>query len=85
MADKTQVNVRIVRLDYKRPWWAVRVSEADVRARHAGIASACYLPGSFRTWKIAELVALNLAAAYRFSGYNVTLDTKTCRRRVKRG
>lgn len=74
--EKPQAMVKVLRFDKERPRWGVRAL-AD------GIAAI--LPGDFTSWQIAEQIAVRLADAYRRSGYDVALDTTTCKKRQKSG
>jgi hypothetical protein len=72
-----QVNIKVVRLDKKRPTWGVKFSHCH---EYGLMWHKSMLPGEFR-YRDARAIANVLAVFYRANGYKVALDTKTCQRR----
>jgi len=73
---KKQVNIKVLRVPKKKPKWSVRISTPD----ELGLVMSVCLPGEFQTWSDARSIANVLAIFYRKNGYDVALDTKTCRK-----
>lgn len=74
----SQMIVRVRRYGKIRPTWGVGITEIT----SGGTPLVTSLPGEFRTWRSASVIAETLAFRYRQSGYEVALDTMTCRKRA---
>jgi hypothetical protein len=70
-----QLLIQVTRINKKRPKWGIRITEISELPY-----TRWFLP-QFTSWSHASLIAESLANVYRMTGYEVALDTKTCRQK----
>ena len=73
---KGQINIRVIRYSLKPVRWGVSL----VHRHEYGIMDHHIVLPMFRKWRHASVVAETLALYYRLSGYEIALDTRTCRK-----
>lgn len=68
-----QLNIQVTRINKKKTKWGIRITEQSELPY-----TRWFLP-EFKRYAMAVEVAGRMAQIYRLEGYEVALDTKTCR------
>jgi hypothetical protein len=70
-----QLNIQVTRINKKKTKWGIRITETT------DLPYIRWFLPEFKHYSMAVEVAARMAQIYRLEGYEVVLDTKTCRGR----